>query len=362
MITPRSARFPVGRTALASLTAVATLLALGACSPDAKSHRTPPHPTTTDVKCQRGGSAGCAPASPPAPAPAPAPLSLHTAQGVLSNYIRVNNAANKKRSLALNNTIETDTIRAQSRAEYRTYSRWTKDERDDLRPFSYLQPHFYIPRSSGSDQKPWFAVLAHYSTNKSTTSFMVFVRSGSTWKLSAETPISPGQTVPPIAVDAAGYAKSVDPDSTALAIRPSALHLAVTDNYTSGGTHEGAVFAASPDNSSQRKAHSDSKTFLRPYAASEFSAGEDPFADTYALATTDGGALVIASSVHNQSEHVIVPNGVITLGPHSRELAWVHSTRVPVLTTTYSCLDAAAIPRSGKLRLLGSDCEITGAE
>jgi hypothetical protein len=296
-----------------------------------------------------------------APAPAPAPITPQGARAIIANYVKINNNANEARSRTLNDRIETGAVHAQSQAEFTTYSRWTTQEKTYLKPFSYLQPRFFIPRASASAERPWFAVVARYSNAKNTTSFMVFVKEGSIWKLSAQTGFDAGQTVPPIAVDADGYATSVDQDSTGLAMRPSALPLAVNDNYISGGTGDASVFAKSPDNTYQRKAHNDAKTFLRPYAASEFTAANDPYRDVYALKTTDGGALVIASSVHNQYEHVIVPTGYITLGPHARELAWVHSTSVQALTTTYTCLDAASIPPSGKVNLLGSDCETTGA-
>lgn len=120
------------------------------------------------------------------------------------------------------------------------------------------------------------------------------------------------------------------------------------------------MFAKSPESTAQRKSHTDANTFLCPYAATEFSVANAPYGDVYALKTTSGNALVITSSMHSQFEHVICLGGYITVGPHAEERAWVHSTSAQVLTTTYTCLDAAAVPLRGKVDLFGSDCETTG--
>jgi hypothetical protein len=70
---------------------------------------------------------------------------------------------------------------------------------------------------------------------------------------------------------------------------------------------------------------------------------------------------VLASSAHAQYDHVIYPGGYITLNSHAYERAWVNTSKVQAVTTDYTCVDAAAIPAKGKVDLLGSDCEITGA-
>jgi hypothetical protein len=64
--------------------------------------------------------------------------------------------ANKTRSRQLDNRIEAGAIHAQSQAEYTTLPWWTIDERADLTPFSYLQPHFHIPRASAAGGQPWW--------------------------------------------------------------------------------------------------------------------------------------------------------------------------------------------------------------
>lgn len=346
------------RTWTAGLVATLALTAAG-CGGGSGQHHTAPSPSRNITGCQPAMSARCGPVR----APAPAPITPEGARAVLTNYIKINNAANQALSRQLNNQIETGAVHAQSQAEFTTFPWWTKDEKTSIAPFSYVQPRIYLPRASASAKHPWFAVLAHYSTAKNLTSFMIFIKEGTAWKLSAETGFDAGQVPPPIAVDADGYATSIGPDDAAgLAMKPSTLPLAVNDNYLTGGTGDGTIFAKSPDTTQQRKSYKDAKTFLRPYAASEFTTANDPYGAVYALKTVGGGALVIASSAHNQYDHVIYPGGSINLGPHSRERAWVHTSSVQMLTTTFTCLDAAAVtPKGGKADLLGSDCEITGA-
>ncbi|MEV6013626.1 hypothetical protein AB0M29_43645 [Streptomyces sp. NPDC051976] len=89
----------------------------------------------------------------------------------------------------------------------------------------------------------------------------------------------------------------------------------------------------------------------------------DPYHDdsVWALRTTDGGVLAISSSAHGKSDIVDYPRATLTIDSHAPERAWVTGRNVYSLTTQWTCLDAAAIPPSGKARLLGSDCEITGA-
>jgi hypothetical protein len=245
------------------------------------------------------------------------------------------------------------------------YRYWDASNRRQLGPFTYLQPRYFIPRHTPG-QQPWFAVLARgqeLGTKKPTvwTSYLVFTetRPGA-WRMSAEAPIDKGEHLPAVKVDADGFATAVDPDATGLAIRPSQLPLAVTDNYVTGGKSDGAVFASTPDLTAQRKAYKEHLTMLRPHGRSEFVYANNLTPEVYALATSDGGALVVASSAHAQHDSTH-PGYSLTLDPHSGERAWLKSPALTTVFTTFMCLDAAAIPRTGKVSLLGSDCETTNA-
>ncbi|SFF90756.1 hypothetical protein SAMN05216251_1367 [Actinacidiphila alni] len=356
-MTPAPPAGTARRAMAAALTAILVLVVLGACD---TTHTNSPHPPSPSAaECQPARSARCSPTRAPAPPPV---ISQKAAAAVLQTYTRVNNAANRTRSARLNDRAETGAIRAQTQAEYRTYPYWTTQQKQSLNAFTYLDPTYFIPRRSATDQRPWFAVLARFSTSR-WRSFMIFTETGKAWKLAAETPISPDLTIPTVAMDADGYVRAVDSDTTALAMRPDALPIAVNDDYASGGLADGAIFVPNAVTDGQRQAFRDAQTFLRPAATSHLDPANDPFADVFAIGTTDGGALVIASSAHSQIDSVNEPTGVITLGPHAKERAWLRTSHVQHLTTTYTCLDTAAVPPNGKGKpvLLGSDCAPTHA-
>ncbi|MFJ2270910.1 hypothetical protein ACIOHO_32065 [Streptomyces sp. NPDC087849] len=139
--------------------------------------------------------------------------------------------------------------------ENATYRWWTTHQRSYLAPFSYAQPHFYLPRAPGPGSHPWFTVLAHAPKNTKANTFMVFVKEGTTWKMSAATGFDIGQPPPQVALDADGYATALDPGTTGLALKPSTLPAAVNDNYLTCGTKNGAVFGKSTDVTQQRTAY-----------------------------------------------------------------------------------------------------------
>ncbi len=337
------------RPALAGIAAAAALLTAG-CT--AGHHAGPPptsSPTTTG------------PTTAPATVAPPSPMD---AAAILTRYIKINNQANKEVSPKLNDTIETGALRAQSQAEYKQYPILTAQDRKELGAFTYVKPHFYIPRLPAG-QAPWFAVIAQESdhSSKSThTTYMIFVEEHlGTWRMAAAT--EPWKTpTPKIALDSHGYATAVDPDSTGLALRPSQLSAAVTDNYTTGGKVDGQVFTPTAQTTEARTEYKKRNNGLLPYATGTYVSLNDPYHATsvWALRTSDGGVLAISSSVHGLAE-VAEPGGIITINPGARERAWITSKTVYSLTTQWTCLDAAAIPTRGKARLLGSDCEITDA-
>jgi hypothetical protein len=349
------------RVALAAC-ATAVAVALAGCNSDHSTGSSSPTGAST-AACQPAASARCGKVS----APAAGVITRQEAAAQLARYITINNEANKKVSAKLNDQIETGALRAQSQAQFKMYPYWDAASRSsEFAPFTYLDPTYYIPRSAPKGQDPWFAVLTRgqqLGKKKPTTwtSLLIFTEaSPGAWRISAETPIDQGQHLPQIAVDADGFAKTLDPDTAGLAIRPSQLPIAVTDNFVTGGKADGAVFATTPDLTSQRKAHQDHLTMLRPHGRSEFMPANNLTPEVYALATSGGGALVVASSAHAQHDYTL-PGYSLTLDPHNGARAWLKSS---ALTTAYiqvTCLDTASVPRTGKVALLGSDCETTGA-
>lgn len=295
-----------------------------------------------------------------------APVTVQQATRILTRYIKINNEANRKASPKLNDQIETGPLRAQSQAEYQQYPFLDAQDRKSFGAFTYVTPHFYIPLRFPAGQTPWFAALAQGvdKTTKTTwQTYMIFVEvHPDTWRMAAATDPWKAPT-PTIALDPHGYATAVDPDTAGLALRPSLLSLAVVDNYTTGGRVDGQIFAPTAQTTYARNAYKQRSNGLRPYATGSYLRLNDPYHDdsVWALRTTDGGVLAISSSAHGKTSTVDSPAARINIGPHAPERAWVKSSGVSSLTTQWTCLDVATIPPSGKARLLGSDCEITGA-
>lgn len=339
------------RPALTGITAAAALLTAG-CS---TSHHPQHPPATSSTTASTQGPAD-------ATAPPQAPITPAQAKAVLQRYSTVNNEANARRSPALNAQIETGALQAQSQAEFRMYRYWSAQQRSFLQPFTYIDPVFYIPRQYPLGQTPWFLTIAHGLDSRGPsgewTEALIFIRTSAGWRLTAAAVIDKGQKLPTVDRDAQGYPTVIDPDTTSLAMAPAALPAAVTDNYLTGGRNPGAIFAATPATTRQRSAYNTRATYLRPYGRSQFVTLTNPYPATYALRTTDGGALVIATSAHGEHDYAM-PGGAIALSPHAQERAWEKSRQISDMTVHYTCIDAAAIPKTGKARQLGSDCETT---
>ncbi|MCZ4102082.1 hypothetical protein C8250_042170 [Streptomyces sp. So13.3] len=54
------------------------------------------------------------------------------------------------------------------------------------------------------------------------------------------------------------------------------------------------------------------------------------------------------------------PGGYLTIEPHNEARAWVGSTARD-LTMTFTCAETATVPKTGKVNLIGSDCEMSNA-
>lgn len=364
-MTTTASRPQVRPRALAAVAASsAAVLLLAGCNSSHHTGRTAATASGSPSACRTAAASDCTPST-AKPAPAPVLLTRQAAAKILARYITLNNEANRKRSPAVNGLIETATVREQSRAEFEMYPYWTPADRKQMAPFTYNTPRFYIPRTVPTAQRPWFAVLAHGSWSTKQWAYMVFTQvSAGQWRLAAESALDTGQSVPKITVDAQGYATALDPSAPGLAMTPASLPTAVNDLYLTGGKKAGRALATTPDSTAQRKAFAAEKTFLRPYARSQFVALTNPYPAAYALRTTDGGALVIASSAHGEHQYVVIEGGYITLGAHSGERAWDKQQHITDVTVTFSCLDVAAIPPAGRdraVRELGSDCETVGA-
>jgi hypothetical protein len=338
--------------ALAGLTAAA-VLALVSCT---SNHEAKP---AANVSATAAGS-------PSTTAPSGV-ISPAQAAKILAAYAPANDRANRQRSDAINTTIETGVLSAQSQAEYQMYPHWPASLRPSIdTSFTYTDPRFYIPRAAPLGQRPFFLAVArgqetHVAHPASWTEYLLFVQTPQGWRLTAAVSADKGQTVPAMAQDAQGFAIALAPDTPGLALRPSALSSAVLDNYITGGRTDGAIFAATLTATEQRGQRAAAARRLAP-ATVWFTAALNPYPhDIFALRTADGGALVLASEAHEEHD-LAAPPGYLTLSAHTGERAWITRTNVNALNDTFTCNNLAAVPVRGQAQLLGTRCELTFAD
>jgi hypothetical protein len=353
------------RTAPLAVTvmAFAALATLAACS---SGGGTGPAPAGTAGRCTADSTATCQPPSvPPAPT-VTAPITPAQAQAVVTRYVKINNAANAvaysnpARAKSLNAQIETDALRAQSLAQFTKLKIATaKDRADYAKPFYYSHSTFYIPSNRLPGQRPFFVAITHDPEDFKQARLLVFVQSANTTWLNAAAVDQQGP-VPAIALDKLGYATAVDPDAAGLAMKPSLLAAAVNDNYAGAGKGDGAALSPTKIATDQRGAQKTWEKTLLPYARANALPANDPYRDVWAIRTKTGGALVVSSRLFDRNEFAVMPAAYLTIPAHDDARAWV-GARSTNLSMTYTCLDAAVVPKQGKTSQFGEDCEIVKA-
>jgi hypothetical protein len=239
-----------------------------------------------------GQPTGTRPASPPASqAPAaPQPLTLAQARNVLAAYTSANNTANAKRSDTLLAAIETGSSYAIDAGIYRVQG---AEKAATYPAFGPRQAQFYIPGEPTAQYPHWFAVQVANadlaSPGKVTgTEYLVFTQAapGAPWLNTVEPYVLAGAATPPVALGADGLATSVDPQTTSLAVMPSAIG-ALTATALDGGQ---AVLGASPANLADRLDQAFWKQRLPTATVTDRHAPTAGY--VFALRTADGGALV----------------------------------------------------------------------
>ncbi|MFG1698417.1 hypothetical protein [Nonomuraea sp. NPDC049309] len=150
-------------------------------------------------------------------------------------------------------------------------------------------PTFYVPRFAKGDGAPWFSVLV---PRDGRPTLLTFVKSDR-WRLSSAAELLPGQKLPPIKLDAEGYATAVPADDKTITISPQFIgpvHASVAETGKAGVTD--GLLAAGPyttevaEQIAERRESAKSDGFSYD---SIFSADNFP---VYALRTEDGGALI----------------------------------------------------------------------
>jgi hypothetical protein len=275
----------------AAVGAVIVLLAAHSRAPAPAGSGAPSTPASPAAIQAAAPSAAGAPSS--AGAAAATPLTLAAAQGVLGDYTAANNSANATRSDATLATIETGGSYAIDAGLY------TIQAAAGTAPYPAFAPvaaTYYIPRAEPGGGPRWFVVQvanAFTANPKQVTSteYLLFTQAtpGGRWQNAVEPYLLAGVNAPQVAVGD-GLATAVSATATSLAVAPGLLAGRTAESLDGAGA---GVRVADPtalaDRSDQLfwRGKVPTATVTDAHTAATGSAGQ-----TFALLTTDGGALV----------------------------------------------------------------------
>ncbi|MFI5852546.1 hypothetical protein [Streptomyces parvulus] len=133
------------------------------------------------------------------------------------------------------------------------------------------------------------------------------------------------------------------------------------DNFATGGTRAGTkVFTPTEASKRQIKVHDETGTRFGNQANTVFGEAPRRYEDAYALKTADGGALVLFSHTHTQTD--TVANSGLQLNSGKDDRAWLHDVPRTSIRYTFVCNDAATVPAKAEpSRLIGYTCARTNA-
>ncbi|MFJ6574045.1 hypothetical protein ACIQNU_42280 [Streptomyces sp. NPDC091292] len=291
-------------------------------------------------------------------------LSDAQARAVITNYSKINNAANARRDRTLLDTVEDGPMYAMSVSDYTETEGLPKADRKVYKPWSYdiSSAKLYIPRfTTGQDR--WFAAALSGKKGKDPSRIAVFAEQpkDKRWELVSVVDLD-GTTLPDIALDKDGYAATVKATGNKqLAADADVLRTAVIDNFATGGTTTGTkVFEPTRSSQQQIKVHDETTRKFGKLGTTVFAAGTNRFKDAYALKTSDGGALVLFAHTHTQTD--TVAQSGLQINPDKDDNAWLHGIPRTSVTYTFVCADAATVPaKAAPSRLIGYTCARTDA-
>lgn len=248
-------------------------------------------------------------------------LSVAEANKVVDTYQTLNNQANAKLDPALMAKGEAGAMLAFDKGYVtQTPGLDQKEVKANLAPFVYVNRAFYIP--SAAAKTDWFMVKtqgAELTAGKpgkvwtTATRFLVFQHTGDGWRAvnSQDFMGDEQKKIPDIALDADGLAKVAEPTAKIGRTAPADLAGLVTDLYVTGVDTALAKTKARDDAVS---AYNNRISGLGGHAYNDYKKATPRFAATYALRTTDGGALVLNDSAVDETSLAKDLNSYITLG------------------------------------------------
>jgi hypothetical protein len=213
---------------------------------------------------------------------------------VLSAYTSANNSANARRSSSTLATVETGGSYAIDAGLY------TVQAAEGATPYAAFAPvsaTYYIPQAEPAHATRWFVVQvanAFSADPKKVTSteYLLFTQaaSGGRWQNAVEPYLLAGADAPRIAVSGAGFATAVSATATSLAVAPGQLAertAAAIDGTGSGVSVPDPGALADRSDQTFWRGKLPTATVTDAHAAATGADGQ-----TFALRTTDGGALV----------------------------------------------------------------------
>ncbi|MFJ6709071.1 MULTISPECIES: hypothetical protein [unclassified Streptomyces] len=303
------------------------------------------------------------PSTSTAPKPSPA-LRATQARDVISRYSKINNAANADRNRRLLDTVEDGPLYAMSVSGYTEAEGLPAADREPYKQWSYDSAHakLYIPRMAAGQDR-WFAAALSDKKGKAPSRLAVFAErpQHKRWEMVSVVDLD-SPDLPAIALDHDGYATAVATDGNKhLGAGTELLRAAIVDNFATGGTNTGTkVFAPTKASKRQIKIHDKTGTRFGDQGTTVFAGVTNRYTDAYALRTTDGGALILFSHAHTQTD--AVAHSGLQINPGKDDRAWLHDVPRTSITYTFVCNDAVTVPaKAAPSRLIGYTCARTDA-
>lgn len=239
-----------------------------------------------------------------------------------------------------------------------------KADRKPYKPWSYdnSSARLYIPRLAAG-QSRWFAAALSEQKSKAPSRLGVFAEGPQhkRWELVSVVDLD-SPKLPDIALDSDGYAIAVAANGNKqIAADADLLRTGVLDNFATGGANTGKkIFTPTKANKEQIEVHDETGTRYGSQGTTVFAGADNRYKDAYALKTTDGGALILFSHTHTQTD--AVAHSGLQINPGKDDAAWLHGVPRTSIEYTFVCNDAATVPAKAEpSRLIGYTCARTDA-
>jgi hypothetical protein len=258
-------------------------------------------PTTAASRPAASRPATSPPAAPGKTAAVGAPLTLAAAEGVLATYTTLNNSANAERSDSELAMIETGGSYA---VDAGVYTIGRAAGQPPYPAFAPVTATYYIPQAEPADGPRWFVArvanaFSAHPKKVTSTEYLLFTQSapGRAWRNAVEPYLLTGANAPQIAIGGNGLAQAMSVTATSLAAAPGQLaRLTAASLDGTGSAVSVPAPSALPDRVQQKlwQATLPNASVTDAHAAVTGTVGQ-----TFALLTTNGGALVFYTDAAN---------------------------------------------------------------